>query len=359
MIVKNLKFGDIDSIKRMEEKTFSNKPYVYWGEDNLFPDLLLETLNLSATHAACIQARVDYCSGKILPENDYKVNPKQKLSQLLQLIFQDINIMGNSAVEIIYKKDRTQGIASIYHIPVQNIRMGKIENYEDEEMYYYWSEDWSKQRQTNLIKYSPIDPSNYETRQILWIGNNQPGTKYYYPPYYMSVLNNIRLDHQIGLFHLSNITRGGVPGLWINFPTGNEVSEEEQRTILAQIEDRFSSAENGGRTMVSFSQGPDEKPEITQIQTNTHDGYYSEIFDLNQRTILSGNKVSSGLLIGLPGAGGFSANADELAVASNHFLQTTIIPIQDVVFNQIQPVLDMLNPQTDMTIKVEQKVMKY
>jgi hypothetical protein len=175
----------------------------------------------------------------------------------------------------------------------------------------------------------------------------------------MSVLNNIRLDHQIGLFHLSNITRGGVPGLWINFPTGNEVSEEEQRTILAQIESRFSSAENGGRTMVSFSQGVDEKPEITQIQTNTHDGYYSEIFDLNQRTILSGNKVSSGLLIGLPSAGGFSSNADELAVASNHFLQTTIIPIQDVVVSQLQPVFDMLNPQADMTIKVEQKVMKY
>ena len=359
MRVESIKFGDIDSIKRMEEKVFSSKPYVYWGEENNFPDLLLETLNLSATHAACIQARVDYCAGYILPENDFKVNKNQTISQLLKLIYQDINILGNAAVEVIWKKDRQQGIASLYHIPAQNLRMGKMENYDDDTIYYYYSEDWNKSRQNNLIKYTSVDPMNFESRQILWIGNGQPGTKYYSPPYYMSVLNNIRLDHQIGLFHLSNITRGGLPGLWVNFPTGTQVSAEEQNAILRKIEDRFSGAENGGRTMVSFSMGNDEKPEITQISTNTHDGYYSEIYELNQRTILSGNKVSSGLLVGLPGAAGFSANADELAVASNHFLQTTIMPIQDTVLSQLQPVVDMLSPVEDKTINVEQKIMRY
>ena len=359
MKVEGLNFASVDSIKRMEEKTYSSKPYVYWGVDNLFPEQLLETLNLSATHSACVQARVDYCTGTILPENDFKVNKNQTISQLLHLIYQDINIMGNAAVEIIYKKDRTQGIAGLYHIPVQNLRMGKLENYDDEDRYYYYADDWSKQRQSTLIKYTGVDPSSYESRQILWIYNGQPGTRYYSPPYYMSVLNNIRLDHQIGLFHLSNITRNGLAGLWINFPTGTQVSAEEQSNILRKIEDRFVGAENGGRIMVSFSQGSDEKPEITQLSTSTHDNYYTEIFELNQRTILAGNKVSSGLLIGLPGAAGFSANADELAVASNHFLQTTIIPIQEQVLSQLQPVVDMLNPQADMTIKVEQKVMRY
>ena len=359
MKVEKVAFGEVDSIKRMEEKEYSSKPYVYWGEDNLFPELLLETLNLSATHAACIQARVDYCTGEISPENDYKVNKNYSLSHLLHLIYQDINILGQSCVEIIWKKDRTQGIAGIYHIPVQNLRMGKRESFDDEVDYYYYSPDWTKSRQNNLIKYTNLDPLNYESRQILWIYNGQPGTKYYSPPYYMSVLNNIRLDHQISLFHLSNITRNGLAGLWVNFPTGTQVSAEEQTAILNKIESRFVGAENGGRIMVSFSQGNEEKPEITQLSTSTHDGYYTEMFELNQRTILAGNKVSSGLLVGLPGAAGFSANADELAVASNHFLETTIKPIQQTVESQLQPVLDLLNPQADMTINVNQKVMRY
>ena len=359
MKVENVAFGEIDSIKRMEEKVYSSKPYVYWGAENTFPDLLLETLNLSATHAACIQSRIDYCSGSILPENDFKVNKTQTISQILPLIYQDINILGNAAVEVIWKKDRTQGIAGLYHIPAQKLRMGKRESYDDESLYYYYSPDWNRNRQSGLIKYTNLDPLNYESRQILWIHNGQPGTEYYSPPYYMSVLNNIRLDHQIGLFHLSNISRNGLAGLWVNFPTGTEISQEEQNAILNKIESRFVGAENGGRIMVSFSQGNEEKPEITQLSTSTHDGYYTEMYELNQRTILAGNKVSSGLLVGLPGAAGFSANADELAVASNHFLKTTIQPIQHTVISQLQPVVDLLNPQGDMTIKVQDKVMNY
>lgn len=170
----------------------------------------------------------------------------------------------------------------------------------------------------------------------------------------MSVINDIRLAHNISLFHLSNILQGALPGLWVNFSNGIPESTDEQRQMLQKIEERFSGAEGAGRTMVSFSDGAEQAPQITQIPTNTHDGYYTEIFDLTTRQILSGHKISSGLLVGLNNGGGLGSNADEIKNAFEVFLNTTIIPIQNDIMAQISPVLTLLYPNQQINTTIIQ-----
>jgi hypothetical protein len=106
--------------------------------------------------------------------------------------------------------------------------------------------------------------------------------------------------------------------------------------------------------MVSFSDGNELAPQITQIPTNTHDGYYTEIFDLTTRQILSGHKVTSGLLIGLNNGGGLGSNADEINNSFQLFLNTTIKPIQDELINQLNPVIKLLYPNEQINTDIIQ-----
>jgi len=234
------------------------------------------------------------------------------------------------------------------------VRVQKKDTIDDEQKVYYYCEKWEDYRTKKIIEFSKLDPHNQNNRQIFHIKNYAPGYNYYGSPDYMSVINDIRLAHNITLFHLSNILNGGTPGLWVNFPNSIPDSMDEQRTMLAKIEERFSGAEGAGKTMVSFSDGAEMAPQITQIASNTHDGYYTEIFELTQRQILSGHKITSGLLIGLNNGGGLGSNADEINQSFQVFLNTTIKPLQMEMVVQMEPLIKLLYPNEQINLTIIQ-----
>jgi len=344
----------IDSVNRFEEKVVRNQDWVSWGSDNNFPETLYDYIDYNPTHNACINAKVRNSLGQGFVDGDRLVNGTQTLNEFFMEYATEYITTGNAFIEVVWSNDRTEGLNGIYVLPSSSVRVQKKDTIDEEQKVYYYCEKWEDYRQKSIIEFSKLDPNNQNNRQIFHIKNYAPGYNYYGSPDYMSVINDIRLAHQITLFHLSNILNGGTPGLWVNFPNSIPDSMDEQRTMLAKIEERFSGAEGAGKTMVSFSDGAELAPQITQIPSNTHDGYYTEIFELVQRQILSGHKITSGLLIGLNNGGGLGSNADEINQSFQVFLNTTIKPLQLEMVEQMKPLIQLLYPNEFINLTINQ-----
>lgn len=347
------KFGiKIDSQHKFDESTWSSCNFVMAGKNNNMFEKLYEFADYSPIHNVCLRSITDNVVGQGFTDN-FKVNKYETINQLFRKIAREYIITGNVFLECVWKNDRTRGLKSLYYVPSEYMRVGKVDNMMEEPHKYYYSENWKKRSGSNLIEYDRLDPNVNTNKQIYHIKQFTAGMKYYGQPSYMSVLNDVQLNHEISVHHLANIKNGANPSLWINFRNGKPKSEEEQQSVVRKLKNNYGGAENAGQMIISYS---DESngPEITQIQTNANDTYYAEVFEQIQKQILSGHKITDGSLIGLPSSSGFASQAEQLQTAFSLFLNTTIKPIQNELIEHLKPLIEMLYPDETKELMINQ-----
>jgi phage portal protein BeeE len=349
--IENLKFNKA-TLSSFTEVIGRNVPFISWGADNQFVNELYLLNDASPIQNACIRSKVDNCVGMGYV-NDYQINLKQKLNDVSKMMYYEFITTGNLFLECIWKQDRSQGLASIHVIPSRYMRLHKPEDMGGEVTKYLYSRDWLNWRKAGMVEFSELNPKNFTDRQIVHIKNFQSGYDWYGVPDWISVINDVRLNHEITVFNLSNIQNGLSPSLWVHFNVPAPDSQLEQNQILQSIENRYMGSENAGRVIVSYGES-EQKPDITQIQSSVQDGYFSSIFDLVQKQIMSGHKIIDGSLIGLPNPGGFTSSADQLETAYKLFMSTSIKPIQTFMNRELKPILELMYPGQEISLVIEQ-----
>lgn len=349
--VDKLQFSQ-STITSFKEVVNKNEEFVRWGADNMFVNELYLLNDLSPIQNACIRSKVDNCFGMGYV-SDYKVNSKEYLNDIAKKIYYEFITTGNVFLEIVWKQDRTQGIHSMYLIPSRYMRVGKPKEIGEDVNKYLYCKDWANWRKSGIVEFSELDPKNFTDRQIVHIKNYQSGYDFYGTPDWLSVINDVKLNHEITVFNLSNLQNGLNPSLWVHFNVPPPDSQLEQNQILQGIENRYAGSENAGRVIVSYGE-TEQKPEITQIASSVEDGYFSSIFDLVQKQILSGHKIISGSLIGLPDPNGFSSSAEQLETSYKLFMATCIRPIQTFMNRELTPILELMYPEQEINLIIEQ-----
>lgn len=351
--IEKINFG-ANTVTTFKEVINRNEPIVRWGEDNLFVDELYFLLNASPIHYSAIRARVDNSVGAGYI-NDYKVNSKQYLNDISRQMFFELIVTGNLFLEVVWRKDRSEGLAGFHVIPSKYMRVGKPDEMGMPATKYYYSRNWENYRRgSKLIEFHEFDPTNYTNRQIIHIKQYNGASEYYGTPAYLSVLNDVKLNHEITTFNLANIVNGCSPGLWVHFNAPAPDSENEQVQILRKVEERFQGSENAGRVMVSYGEMGDGKPEITQIQSNVEDGYFSAIFELVQHQILAGHLIPDPSIVGLPSRTGFSSSAEQLETAFKLFMNTSIVPTQKFLNRELKDILTLVYPGQEIDLTITQ-----
>lgn len=349
--IENLKFNKA-TLSSFSEVVNRNTPFISWGIDNQFVNELYLLNDASPIQNACIRSKVDNSVGMGYV-NDYQINLKEKLNDVSKKMYYEFITTGNLFLEVIWKQDRSQGLASMHIIPSRYMRLHKPEELGGDVTKYLYCRDWMNWRKAGMIEFSELDPKNFTDRQIVHIKNYQSGYDYYGAPDWLSVINDVRLNHEITVFNLSNIQNGLSPSLWVHFNVPAPDSQLEQNQILQNIENRYMGSENAGRVIVSYGES-EQKPDITQIQSAVQDGYFSSIFDLVQKQIMSGHKIIDGSLIGLPNPGGFTSSADQLETAYKLFMSTSIKPIQTFMNRELKPILELMYPGQEISLVIEQ-----
>jgi len=349
--IEKLAFGT-NTLTSFKEVITRNELFVRWGEDNVFVDELYKYLDASPIHNACVRSKVDNSVGMGYI-TDYKINGKEYLNDIAPALFFEYIVTGNLFLEIIWKEDRSQGIHGFHLIPSKYMRVQKPDELGGEVEKYLYCSDWLNWRKAGMVEFRSFDPKNYTDRQIIHIKKYQPGYEYYGTPDYLSVINDIKLNHEITVYNLANLINGANPSLWVHFNVPAPDSQNEQEQIMKSIEDRYVGSDKAGRVIISYGDST-EKPDITQIQSNLQQGFYQEVFELVQKQIMSGHKIIDGSLIGLPNPGGFSSSADQLNTTYSLFMNTCIKPIQAFINRELKPVIELIYPGQQINLEIQQ-----
>lgn len=322
-------------------REISGKSYVYFGDDNLYPEKLIHLYNSSAMHKTCATAVSEGIFGEgISVIGQEYINLKgETIDDVFERITLDYLLYGGYAINVVWNKERT-AIVEIYHLPFNNVRSGKMDE-NDEVNEYFYSSDWSNLRKHKEVAYRAFDSTDNKgdnASQIYYYFNYTPGQDIYPLPGYASAINDITLDGKISRFHVNNISNGLAPSLFISFKNGIP-TPEQRREVYKEIEDTYAGEENAGRFFLSFSDA-DTAPEVTPI-TAANDNYYITLEERVSSRILTAWRITSPLLLGIKDANGFSSNADEIKVAYAHFEGTVVEPLRKKLTNSFGYILKL------------------
>jgi len=348
-MLKIIKLKSIEIPKFVEVR---GRDWMSFGEDNLFPQKLIELKNSSAIHNTCIEATTDgVCGEGIEGVGEYIVNlQNESLNELYRKIALDYIIFNGFALNIIWNRAGDR-IAEIYHLPFDKVRSGKL-NEDDVVEEYFYSSNWNNTRKytpKRYAAYNSTDNKGDDASQIYYFKTYHPGNDIYPLPSYIGALNDIQLDGRIAVYHNNNINNGMSPGLIITFPNG-EPSEDEKRKIYNDLNDAFASEKNAGKVFLNFSEGLELAPKLETL-TPPNDDYYIQLENRITSRVLTAHRISSPLLLGIRETGtGLGNNANEIEVAYTHFQSVVIQPKQKTINSSLEWILRSYGMNVDIEI---------
>ena len=342
-----------------------NQDWVSFGEDNLYPNYLLELFLGSAINGALIKSigAMIYGEGLAATNADESESNKESFLRLTELLHNsdddvlkdlamDLKLFGGCYVNVIWSRDRSK-IAKLLHIPAQYVRSGKMVDGSIDT--YYYSADWSKTRKSEY-RPRPYAAFNTEDRtqasQILMIRDKNPALFYGFAPDYVAATDWIQMELEIAQFHLSNITSGMTPSMHVGFSNGVP-TEEERRTIERQLNQKFAGSGNAGKILLTFNDGKDTAPIIEPIQMNDAQSAWEGMSKQAVNQILAGHRCVSPLLFGISteGGNGLGSNADELRDAYSLFNNTVVVPFQNILLRGLDKVFRINDINLDLYFK--------
>jgi len=348
----------------------SGREYISYGTEdwaNLYPQFLIDLYYNSSTQAAIINATSELIAGEGLVIEDEEerdleaivklkkffanANGNESLDEVIKKISFDFKLQGAFCLNIVWAKDRSQGISEIYHVGVDKVRaerpneMGKVEA-------YYISSDWSNTRKNKPYRVPAFNTNDRTSaNQIIYTGLYSPNMNAYYTPDYVAANNWALVDQRVAEFHLNNISNGFAGSFMISFANGVP-TQEERFQIERSLTEKFASEKNAGKFILTFSDDKTRTPEITAITPSDLDKQFLALQELLVQNILTGHRVTSPVLMGIKSDTGLGNNADELNSASNYYLNTVCMPFQNHIIKTLRKIFAVNN--MDMPVRFEQ-----
>lgn len=291
--IPNIRFIGFADVKVPELKEMSGKDYIYFGEDNLFPNEIIRMLNKSSKHNAIVFGKVNYIIGKGIayPDgSDFVPNNLEKGNDFLKKLCIDIETFGGFYVEGHFNKAGTVG--AWYHVPFQNVRSNK-----DNTQFHV--KDWNTTDRKEKADVIPAyNPNIKEGKFIIAYKEYRPDLKTYAFPSYMGAFNAIETDIEISKYHLSTIKNGMFASKMINFNQGTP-SEEEQKNVETRFKKKFTGSENAGNIVISFNDDPAKAPTILDLSSTDLDKHFDILNKTVQQEIFVGHQITSPMLFGI------------------------------------------------------------
>lgn len=335
-------------VRENVEVEVKSKPWINWGNiNNDYPQFLLQVKEASPVLSVAIDSKVNMSIGdgvEIENLGNVMVNKYETLTELYYKLVYDYWIFGGFAIECIPNRDHS-GIESIYHLPFQNVRVGKkdFDDHQREQDWYYYSELWQAPVQNKKIsKFHTLDLTKRgEARQIYYWTSYSPSDNKHYPNTpYQAGINAAVIEAEVFDWHKRNLATSLMPNLFVSL-VGSPTPAEKELVYEELL--RSYQGKNGQKIMLAFSDTAEGKPEITPIQNSANDSFYTEVLQMCVQSILTSNQISSPLLLGIQtfGSNPFSQNADELVVATKHMLAMVIEPALRKINMPLQNVLSL------------------
>jgi hypothetical protein len=282
-----------------KEKKGIDGGYIKYGENNDYPEYIVDLYNKSSKHSAIIKSKVHYITGNGWSgEPDAqafidKANRVESLNDLTRKVSLDIEIFGGAYLEIIWGIGGS--IAEIWHCDYVKIRTNK------DNTQYWYKEDWkdNKVKPDVITAFNPKLPNG---KQILYVKEYRPNIGIYGLPSYFAALNYIESDIEVSKHILGNAQTGFSASKLITLPNG-EPNDEEKRNVDNRLRKTYSGAD-GKKYMIAFVNDISRKPVVDDLGTSdlTKEDF-GRVDELIQTNIFSGHQVTTPSIMGIAEAG--------------------------------------------------------
>jgi len=367
MKLDKVELSNIRLPNMVEERSFNGRPYVYYGENNLFPQELIFFSDKSVTHAACLELIKTSIGGEgftttpeatsFLESQDFEVSN----TTLLEKISSSMAIFNGYALEVIWNK-KGDKIVKINILPFENIRCGIPDRYGKVSSYFYNS-DWDKNSTLyeEIMAFDPLKSKEFP-KQLLYMSFNNPNSLCYPIPKYVSSINYIACEYELGKHHLSSAVNSFLPSAMITF-IGNP-TDDERILNKRMFERTFVGAEATSKVILNYVDSLEQKAIIDQFSANgVVDQYINTSIECRNNIITSNGILSPALLAIADGNQSIFSNGEELKTVWDIFYRTKIRSYQILVEKGMNIVLKYsgfpdsnykITPYSPVTIESQQ-----
>ena len=319
--------------KQPEYKEKKGEGYMQYGQNNDYPQYLLDLFNKSAKHNAIIRGKVNYIVGNgWAGEQDMvkKVNREEALNDLTKKVALDLELFGGAYIQVIWSVMGSQ-IAELWHCDYTKIRTNK------DNTQFWYKDDWKLTRNQEKAEiYNAFNPANPQGVQILYVKEYRPGMNVYSLPGYFGALNYIESDVEVSKHVLGNAQTGFSASKLITLPNG-EPSPEEKRLVSKQFDNMYTGAD-GKKYLLAFVNDLTRKPIVDDLgASDLTKEDFSRVDELIQTNIFSGHQITSPDLFGIavPGQlGNRQQMRDSYEIFNNTYVRYKQMQIEGV-FNML------------------------
>jgi DNA-binding MarR family transcriptional regulator len=317
--------------KQPEYKEKKGEGYMQYGQNNDYPQYLLDLFNKSAKHNAIVRGKVNYIVGNGWASEQpivKQVNREETLNDLTKKVALDLELFGGAYIQVIWGV-LGETIAELWHCDYTKIRTNK------DNTQFWYKEDWKANKEKAEV-YSAFNPKNPTGVQILYVKEYRPGMNVYSLPGYFGALNYIESDVEVSKHVLGNAQTGFSASKLITLPNG-EPSPDEKRAVSRQFDNMYTGAD-GKKYLLAFVNDATRKPIVDDLgASDLTKEDFSRVDELIQTNIFSGHQITSPDLFGIavPGQlGNRQQMRDSYEIFNNTYVRYKQMQLEGV-FNML------------------------
>jgi len=332
---------------------YAGTAYLPFGEDNLYPQVLLEMYHGSPFHAAIIEFKTKaimadglefIVKGNNLEADILRGKLEDKINRkFFRRFIQEYLIHERVYIKVLRKLEHSTDFEII---PSDYVRLSTRDL--DKEIYV--NDDWVRRR-GNYERLPLFDRYNTKDKiQVMAFQEEKPGFYAYAIPHYASAANWIWLDSEIAYFQKQNIENSINPSAIIKIYQDIQ-DKEKKESYIRNLQDSFASAKNAGKVMVFFSNGKDLSPDVIISESNKLDKSFSASQENIIRNVSYSHLINPALM-GIATAGKLGTT-NELNEAYAHFQVNWLESVQDTLECYLNEMLK--DSGYDAKVKIKRK----
>ena len=256
----------------------SSKGYLF-GDNGNYPNDINHLYNQSPLHQSCVIFKQLLTVGNGFTTTEV-MRPQEKIElnqltnffkNMLPELGMDYFLHNRLGVKVTWNDDHTK-IIKLERVAPSMIRIKDIDEKLDP-LSFFVSIDFSTSKFP--CKILPIfdHMKSDEKEQLYYFQGVDPTKEVYVKPRYSSAIGWVIMDAEMSSYHTHNIQNSLNPSILIQM---FEVpgTDEEKFTVVQGINDTFGGTNKTGKAMVTFSNGKEEAPTVTQMEPNWMKPFY-------------------------------------------------------------------------------------
>ncbi|QDP49423.1 MAG: putative portal protein [Prokaryotic dsDNA virus sp.] len=342
-------------VREQKDLTKLTKDYIPFGEaeENDFPQHLAELKRKSATHRAILAQKTIFTTGVGFNTEDESVlayfeNANahgENFMSIWRKVIDDYYTFGNAYYEVVHY----DGGVNIYHIDATKVRISKDQ--ENVIIHADWDEYEQRKDEAEVIPFYPNfikDKGN--KRSVIHIKDYEPEFEYYGLPCYISALEDISVNYEIGRWNNTKFKNHFQPSSIVEI--NGDMSDEEAEALVEEARNKFTGEGNNGKILFLVKNGDTSPAQVTTLSDNS-EGNFLQLANITNQNIITAHQWQPSLS-GLVSAGKMNSTGSEIRIAYEMVMATVVKGTMHLLFEPIKQVLhDSGYEVEDLEVKYE------